>query len=224
MKNIAFGYVRVSGKGQIDGDGPERQSDAIKAFCQQFGVKLLEPIFFEPAVSGTVSAMDRPAFAQMVSYIEANSTLQVDCIVVERLDRLARDLMVSELLLAECRKRKIAVYAADQGALIDLASNELDPTRKLVRQILGALAEWEKSALVKKLRVARDRARRENGHCEGPKKFGSTESEATVLAQLKAMQIGGQTLREIAQNANQMGLKSRSGQPWTKASVFNVLQ
>jgi len=53
--------------------------------------------------------------------------------------------MTQEFLLAECRKRGLKVYSADQGQLIDMAENGGDPTRVLIRQILGALAQWEKN-------------------------------------------------------------------------------
>src|SRR5204863_235004 len=105
--------------------------------------------------------------------------------VVERLDRLARDLMVSEFLLKELRIRGIKVFATDQGALIDMANNEGDPTRKLIRQIIAALSEWEKSQLVLKLRVARERKRKQTGRCEGPLPYGSITAERIILDTIK---------------------------------------
>jgi DNA invertase Pin-like site-specific DNA recombinase len=38
------------------------------------------------------------------------------------------------------------------------------PTSKLIRQILAAVSEFEKAMIVAKLRGARDRARRAQGH------------------------------------------------------------
>ena len=38
-----------------------------------------------------------------------------------------------------------------------------DPTRKMMRQIAGAFAEYEKARLVHKLRHARERKRKEAG-------------------------------------------------------------
>lgn len=43
------------------------------------------------------------------------------------------------------------------------------PTTELVRQILGAMSQFEKASLVAKLKGARDRARAERGRCEGRK-------------------------------------------------------
>ena len=47
-----------------------------------------------------------------------------------------------------------------------------NPTRKLVRSILGAVSEYEKSLVVLKLRGARVRMRVKKGRCEGAKPYG----------------------------------------------------
>jgi DNA invertase Pin-like site-specific DNA recombinase len=61
-----------------------------------------------------------------------------------------------------------------------------DPSRKLMRQIFGAIAEYEKTMIVLKLRGARARARAGRGRCEGRKPFGYYEGEATVLERFKS--------------------------------------
>lgn len=217
-----FAYLRVSGKSQVEGDGPERQREAINAFCKTHG--LGNPgEYFEPAVSGTVEAMDRPQFAAMIVEIESLKD-ESACIVVERMDRLARDLIVSEFLLKECRARNIPVYAADQNDLRDMASDGGDPTRVLLRQILGALAQWEKSALVHKLRMARDRKRAETGRCEGPLPFGATPEEASAKRMMVTWRTAGMSFTRIAHEANAVALKTRSGKPWTRGAVYQVLE
>ncbi len=61
--------------------------------------------------------------------------------------------MISEINLAEFRRIEVEVVSA-VGA-IDLTLGNDEPTWKLIRQILGAVAEWEKCALVQKLRASR---------------------------------------------------------------------
>jgi len=75
--------------------------------------------------------------------------------------------MISEIILGEFRKIGVKVISADGG--IDLTLGNDDPSGKLIRQILGAVAEWEKCALVQKLRASRLRIRRAGGTCEGKK-------------------------------------------------------
>jgi DNA invertase Pin-like site-specific DNA recombinase len=208
----------------MDGDGPARQLDAIKKFCSAQNIGFTQYVT-EEGVSGTVEAMDRAAFTDMLVMIEQSwkSPNPIGAVVVERLDRLARDLMVSEFLLKELRTRGIKVFSADQGALIDMANNEGDPTRKLIRQIIAALAEWEKSQLVVKLRVARERKKAATGRCEGPLPYGSTPSEAAILNSIKIWKRQKFSLNQIAEFLNQGDMKTRFGKKWNKKNVFNVL-
>jgi DNA invertase Pin-like site-specific DNA recombinase len=157
----AYRYIRVSGRGQLNGDGPDRQRDA----CDK----------------------DRPSFREFIETHDAHVSqglTPIGVIVVERMDRLARDLMVSEMLLKECRVRGIKVYACDHEALIDVASDAGDPTRKLIRQFMAALAEWQKSELVLKLAKARDRIRKTTGRM-GPQmvsvKWSTSLSPCAIL-------------------------------------------
>ena len=52
-----------------------------------------------------------------------------------------------------------------------------DPARVLMRQMVGALAQYEKATIVMKLRGARERKRAKTGRCEGRKPFGKTQAE-----------------------------------------------
>lgn len=216
-------YLRVSGAGQVDKDGPERQLESCKAFAGQHRLLSSATRFFERGVSGTVEGIDRPEFSRMLEYISDDRHEGPKAILVERMDRLARDLMVQEFLLRECRARGIQVFAADQGACVDMASDGGDPTRKLIRQVLGALAEWEKSALVLKLRKARDRKREAEGRCEGPLPYGSTPAEQKVLRAMLDLTQVCDTYLEIADKLNDAGLLTRHGKPWGKNTVHRTL-
>lgn len=224
---IVFGYVRVSGKSQVDGDGPERQREAIEKFCKAQGLGLHDTLQ-ELAVSGTVEGLDRPGMMQLLQRVEelrANQGVSVAGVVVERLDRLARDLMVSEALIAELRRRNLKLYAVDQGALIDLATDEGDPMRKAIRQIMGVMAELDKSMIVKKLRAARDRKRAATGRCEGPLPFGSRPKEKPIIAYITACRKQGMSYSKIASELNtehESGLIEIGG--WTRSRVQGILR
>jgi DNA invertase Pin-like site-specific DNA recombinase len=213
-------YIRVSSTGQLDGDGPDRQLAAIKAFAAKHGLEIL--FIVEEAVSGTVDGMDRPKLSQFLNKnAERNpaDAAYFDAVVVERLDRLARDLMVQELLIRELQKLGVKLFATDQGELVDFADACPDPTRKLIRQVLGAVAEFEKTNLVRKLRAARVR----KGRFGGVHAFGDNPQEASTLAAMKAMRAEGLSLYNIADRLNEEELPQRNGKPWTAASVSNIL-
>jgi hypothetical protein len=73
----------------------------------------------------------------------------VRTIIVETANRFARDLMVQEVGFAIPRNLGITLIAADSPASF------LDdgPTSKLIRQILGAVAEFDKAMTVAKLKA-----------------------------------------------------------------------
>jgi len=131
MKTSAVSYVRVSGKGQIEGDGFARQRDAICRFAKGAGLELVDE-FRDEGVSGTKDLANRPGLAALLDRIESNG---VKVVIVERADRLARDLMVSEVILDQLARAGAQVLTAD-GA--DLSPAADDPTRTLIRQVLAA--------------------------------------------------------------------------------------
>src|SRR5260370_33587610 len=98
----AFAYLRVSSKGQVTGHGFHRQAETINAFARKNGYALQET--FRDAFTGTEA--DRPEFNRMVATILANG---VRTILVESLDRLARDVMIQSLLLAKLAQQGIAL-------------------------------------------------------------------------------------------------------------------
>jgi len=110
----------------------------------------------------------RPGFTAALARIAGNG---VRTIIVETANRFARDLMVQEVGFARLKDLGIALIAADSPASF------LDdgPTSKLIRQILGAVAEFDKAMTVAKLKGARDRARREHGKCEGRKSYAERD-------------------------------------------------
>src|SRR5688572_10357562 len=127
----AVSYVRVSGKGQADGDGPERQRQAISRYAKSARVTVVEE-YADLGVSGTNQLGDRPGLARLLDRLESNG---IRTVIVERADRLARDLMVQEVLLCQFAKIGARIITADG---VDLTSADDDPTRRLIRQVLGA--------------------------------------------------------------------------------------
>jgi DNA invertase Pin-like site-specific DNA recombinase len=213
----SFSYLRTSGKGQIGNDGFPRQRDAVNRYAKANRVEIAQE-FSDEAVSGTTDAMDRPGLTDLFVAIKANG---VRTVIVENATRLARDLMISEIILGEFRKIGVKVISADGG--IDLTMGNDDPSGKLIRQILGAVAEWEKCALVQKLRASRLRIRRAGGRCEGKKPYGHTPEEAKVVEAIVGHRKAGMSYVAIADQLNAASVKSRSGKAWHPTQVQRVL-
>jgi DNA invertase Pin-like site-specific DNA recombinase len=218
----AFGYIRVSGKGQVDGDGFARQEAAIRSYAKVHGIKL-ESIYREEGVSGTTEV--RPALADMLVSLEQNGH-GIKLVIIEKLDRLARDLMVQEAIVHDLRKGGFRLVSALEGA--DLLEN--DPSRKLIRQVFGAIAEYDKAMTVAKLRAARERKKAATGRCEGRKAFTKdTLPEAIrtaleVVRRLRKVNPGQRrpSFAEVAQALNANGLQTVQGKSFTAANLMRM--
>jgi len=210
----AFGYVRVSGDSQIDGDGFPRQVAAIKAYAKQHDIRLVK-VFREEGITGTRETMDRPAWAEMLLALHGNG---VRTIIIERLDRLARDLMIQEKTITDLQKDGFTLVSVQEP---DLMSS--DPARIAFRQMMGVFAEYDKSQIVLKLRGARLRKRAKEGRCEGRKPYGYYDGEPEVIAHLKALRVTGMGFDRIAAQLNAEGLKTRTGAPWHGVVVNRIL-
>lgn len=222
-KSQAVSYLRVSGKGQVDGDGFPRQRDAIAKFAKSRKLTVVDE-HIDEGISGTTELDDRPGLAALFESIESNG---IRVVIIENASRLARDLMVQEILLAECRKLGVQVLEADGGN--DLSVGSSDPTATLIRQVLGAVSQFEKSVVVLKLRSARQRMKTTTGRCEGRKPFGAKPGEAEIVArivELRRKPIKGARLSYagIAQRLNDEAVPTRTGGQWRPSTVGQILE
>ncbi len=212
----AFAYLRVSGKSQLIGDGFDRQELTIKAFATSQQIEIVATAR-EEGVSGTVDGMDRPTWARLIADIMRDGS--VSTILVERLDRLARDLMVQEVIIADLKSRRITLISAVEPDLcID------DPTRKLMRQIMGAIAEYDKTMLVSKMRGARERKRGRGERCEGRKPYGTRPNEQLTLGLIRQLNSANMNPTSIANYLNKRNLLTRSGTTWHPFTVARILK
>jgi DNA invertase Pin-like site-specific DNA recombinase len=207
----AIGYMRTSSAANV-GDGKDseaRQRKAIEGYAKTAGMLIVD-WFYDAAVSGADPVEARPGFVALLARIAGNG---VRTIIVEAANRFARDLMVQEVGFAVLRDLGVTLIAADSPSsfLYD------GPTSKLIRQILGAVSEFDKAMTVAKLKGARDRVRRAQGKCEGRKSYAEREGGQALVAIARQLRGSGdgrpQSLRKIAANLAERGFVTPSGQP-----------
>jgi len=221
----AYGYLRVSGKSQIDKSGFDRQEKMIKSFAKKNNF-LVEEIFKEKGIAGKQGIIGRPEFKKMIGAILSNG---VKTIIVERLDRLAREYRIQEEILIYLASRGVDLISADSGENITKEINN-DPMKKAIIQMQGIFAELDKSITVKKLKLAREKKKKDTGKCEGAKHYGeSSELERTVIKKITYMrrlsrgQIKKLSYEKIAAKLNEEGIPTKRGKLWTGRGVYNIL-
>ena len=220
-----YGYLRVSGQGQVNGDGYERQEEAIKGYAKTTAYEVVR-MFKEEGISGTKGEEERPAFREMIAEILRNG---VNTVIVESLDRLAREYRIQEQLLIYLVSKGIDLISVNTGEIVTQAIQQ-DPMKKAMVQIQGIFSELDKSLLVRKLRVARDRVKKEKGKCEGAKRYGeNSEEEQAIVARIRRMKRKrrgghrGMTLQQIADQLNSEGVTTKRGKEWRPEQVRRVL-
>lgn len=212
----AFAYLRVSGKGQIDGDGFARQEKAIRSYAAAHNIHVVE-VFREKGVSGKTDLENRPALMALLEALAANGTRLV---LIEKLDRLARELMTQETIIGDLRKRGFELVSVMEPDLL-----QDDAGRKMMRQIFGAIAEYEKAMIVAKLRGARERTKARDGRCEGRKPYGERAGEQEIIERMRALRASGATFQAIAEQFNREQVPTRAaGRNWHASTVQRIIE
>ena len=218
----AFAYLRTSSAANVgaDKDSDKRQREAIRSYADHAGYKIVDE-FYDQAVSGADPIDARPGFQRMLARIAGNG---VGTILVENASRFARDLAVQLAGHDMLKREGIELIPIDAP---DHFINDT-PTAILVRQVLGAISEFDKASTVAKLRAARERKRKEKGKCEGRKSHLELHPDAVRLARKLRRQSPKthrpmHTLRAIADELAKAGYLNANGRAFSASSVKSML-
>jgi DNA invertase Pin-like site-specific DNA recombinase len=176
--------------------------------------------YYDNAVSGADRIDHRPGFREMLQRLASNGA---KTIIVESPDRFARDLAVQLAGHDMLRELGIAIIPASAPDFF----TEDTPTAILVRQVLGAIAQFEKASAVAKLASARKRKRERAGRCEGRKPLSQTRPEVVALARKlrRRRPKGGQlSLRGVANELAARGFLNERGKQYAAKSVASMLK
>jgi len=216
----AVAYLRTSSKTNVgpDKDSDKRQLASIETYAKAAGLEIVDT-FYDAAVSGADPVTDRPGFVEMLERLLSNGARTI---VVESPDRFARDLMVQLAGHDMLKAKGISLIAASAPSFF----LEDTPTAVLVRQVLGAIAQFEKAGLVAKLAAARKRKRVATGKCEGRKSLHETNPDAVALAKHLARKRpkGGQlSLRAVSAEMAKQGFLNERRRPFNHKSIASML-
>ena len=221
--NVAS-YVRVSTEAQA---GPERyglsaQRADITAYALSHDMQIIQT-FEDAGVSG--ATLDRPGLSALLTAAAAH---QFQAVIVAKLDRVARDLMYQLWIEKELLKVGVEIVSVAEP------SNGDDPTAHLMRQIIGAFAEFEKARITSRMASGRKAKARDGGYAGGRPAFGYgaqrgsrvltvDETAAATVRQVFALRAQGMPLRSVASVLNDKGLRTAEGSVWHAVQVKRVL-
>jgi DNA invertase Pin-like site-specific DNA recombinase len=125
----------------------------------------------------------------------------------------------------ECLRKGIVVFSSEGD--VEVTKDPDDPTRTLIRQLLGALSQWEKATICKRLAAGRRKKVRETGKpCGGSPKFTADEQRKITLEFIKEHRevqlLGWEAIAKIARKGNWPGQKK--GGVWQRGTIKHLYE
>jgi DNA invertase Pin-like site-specific DNA recombinase len=222
-KAKAIGYTRVSTQEQVHGFGLDVQRQAVRDYCKAHSLTLVA-IHSDEGLSGSNGLDTRQGLATALAAIERH---EASVLVVYRLDRLARDLVLQETTITRLRAAGASVLSVTEP---DIDSD--DGTRVLVRQILGAVGQYERALIRGRMMAGKAQKVAHGGYGGGRPAFGYraqdgelvpdvVEQQAVTLA--KQLHAEGLSLRAIGACLAAAGHWPKAGERWAPTQVNRLV-
>jgi DNA invertase Pin-like site-specific DNA recombinase len=144
-KRVAL-YCRTS---TTDHQTTENQRLQLQAIANKSGWEIVA-IYDDSGISGTKGRNDRPAYDALLKGIARR---EFELVMAWSVDRLGRSLPDLIGFLEDLQAANIDLYLHQQG--LDTST----PTGKMMFQMLGIFAEFERSMIVSRVKSALDRCR-----------------------------------------------------------------
>jgi site-specific DNA recombinase len=180
-------YARVSTEDQVDRGTIGAQVDFLQNFCKLYG---LTPagIYMDDGISGTIPLGERPEGRRLLDEARDGE------VITYRLDRLGRKLAV--LLEAHALLEQAGLTIRSATEPFDTAT----PIGKFLFQLLGSLAELEKSTISERMTMGRDRVARNGKWAGGPVPYGyDLDAERHLIPSARIAPGAGVTEAEVMQ-------------------------
>lgn len=225
-----LGYLRVSTQGQVDdGAGLDTQRDAIRTWAKARGHRV--GWLADEGISGSNGVETRAALAEALERIKDG---RAQGIVVYKLDRLARSLVLQEQILDDVRRRGGQVFSCSdtECAYLEDPGADPDPTRTLVRQVLGAVSEYERAMVRARMAAGTARKKANGGYAYGQPPYGwgsdghgnlvPVPAEQSQIDLMRALREAGTSYRGIVALLDQAQVPARRGK-WHPETVRRIL-
>jgi DNA invertase Pin-like site-specific DNA recombinase len=213
----ACAYYRTSSITNVgpDKDSLARQQDAVRGYAAMHGFEIVSE-FYDPGVSGADAVLTREGFSAMLAYMLGNGARTV---LVEDASRFARDLIVQLTGHDLLKSKGIALIPVNAPTHFE----DETPTAIMVRSILAAVSQFEREAMVLKLRKARDRKSAALGRrVEGNPAWLPVTADVRSIAH--DLRRDGLSLLAISRALAARGMRAPSGSEYSPSSIKAMLR
>ena len=222
-----IGYTRSSDAREQE-ESHASQETTIRAWARANGHRITRVISEPAGTRGTTTK--RPGWADVLNALEDG---QGDGVVVRELERLSRDVLVQEQLMRDAWEldREVLSTAPSEA---DLRDDPEDPTRRLIRIIIGAVHAHNRDMTVLRLQRGKRRKQQRGGFLGGTPRYGYQAIEGELapdpieqdsIWRIRVLhQEGGLSLREIIVALEGEGIPAKRGGAWHPTTVARVLR
>jgi DNA invertase Pin-like site-specific DNA recombinase len=198
-----IGYTRSSDAREHE-ESHAGQETTIRAWARDNGHRIVRVISEPAGTRGTTTKRD--GWADVLNALEDD---QGDGIVVRELERLSRDVLVQEQLMRDVwgQDKEVLSTAPSEA---DLRDDPEDPTRRLIRIIIGAVHAHNRDMTVLRMQRGKRRKQQRGGYLGGTARYGYHP----VDKELTPDQAEG----KVAASAGSTGMACRSARSPTSST------
>ncbi len=219
----AVGYIRVSTNEQAEsGLSLAYQTEKIKAYATALDLNLVKII--EDA-GASAKDLNREGLQKAISMIEAK---EADTIIILKLDRLTRSVKDLGIIVELVEKYKANLISVQDSINTSTAGG------RLVLNVLGSVAQWEREANGERVKAALS-VKRAKGERLGAAPFGyelnketqrleENPQEQRIMAIMRELRASGLTLQRIADELTARGIRTKTGGKWYPTTIKNVIE
>ena len=173
----------------------------------------------------SAKSLDRPGMERLLALVDARG---VDVVIIAKLDRLTCSVKDLAELLERFNRRGVSLVSVAES--LDTGS----AAGRLVLNIMTAVSQWEREAIGERTRDAMQHMKA-SGSRVGNIAFGyrlagdgrmleEDVSEQDILTRMRELKASGHTMREIADELNRQGYRTRRGTAWRFQNVADALK
>jgi DNA invertase Pin-like site-specific DNA recombinase len=172
--NVAV-YLRCSTEGQ----DTTNQVIPLREYANRMNYRIVNE-YCDHGISGSKSRNDRPALNEMMKDAVKGKFSKI---LVYSIDRLGRNISHLIEILDDLGNMKINLFFLSQG--IDTETHH----GKMVFQLMGILAQWERELIKERINVGISRAKSQGKHCGRPTNINESLVNAVMMLRNKGMGI-----------------------------------
>jgi len=215
------GYIRVSTKEQAETKlSLTHQEEKIRAFASAHDLEL-ERVYNDAAESA--KDLNRPAVQELLAAVEAG---RIGHIIIYKLDRLIRSVENLGFLVRLFEKKEVTLASVQESLDTSTAGG------RMVVNLLGMIAQWERETIAERTQAALDVKRRKGEKLGGIVPFGyraragklvpHPQEQRVLLEIIKlADKMGG--YQAVADQLNAAGTPPRKGKKWYASTIRGIV-